>query len=102
MQHQIDLQPEAEDDLNSIYSWSLLNFGRETADKTMGSILAGIRRLQSFPFSGSLTPDDYLNKEGYRMLIVGRHAVFYKIVGEIIPVYRVVDTRRKYSKLFYE
>ena len=43
MQYQIELRPEAEEDLNSIYDWSLLNFGQETADKTIGMILRGIR-----------------------------------------------------------
>lgn len=102
MQYQIELRPEAEEDLNSIYDWSLLNFGQETADKTIGMILRGIRQLESFPYTGSLTPDDYLNQEGYRMLIVGRYAIIYKILSKIIPIYRVVDTRRQYTRLFYE
>ena len=102
MQYQINLRPEAEDDLNSIYDWSVLNFGKETADKTMNMLLRRIRRLESFPYSGSTTQDDYLNKEGYRMIIAGRYAAFYKVIENTVVVYRVVDTRRQYTLLFYE
>lgn len=41
----------------------------ETAIYVTNSILDTIERLECFPESGSLTPDEWLNQQGYRMVI---------------------------------
>ena len=102
MQYRIEIRPEAHEDLKSIEDWSLLNFGWETALKTLDGLFRGMSRLKEFPDSGSLTPDKMLNEAGYRMVIVGRHVIIYKVIGETVFVYRVLDTRRQYTRLFYE
>ena len=41
------------------------------------------------------------DKQGYRVLIVERHFVFYKVneSQQIVTIYAVVDGRREYRKL---
>ena len=38
-----------------------------------------INRLEDFPMSGSLPRYSILRKQGYRVLIVEKHLVFYKV-----------------------
>ncbi len=102
MKCKIELTNAAWEDLKSIQEWYVLNFGKETALKVTLKIKNALNRLEDFPDSGSRVPDEWLDRQGYRMVITGRHAAVYKHVGNIVFVYRIVDTRRQYTLLFYE
>ena len=51
--------------------------------------------------SGSVHHYATLRRQGYRVLIVERHLVFYKVneSQQIVTIYAVVDGRREYRKL---
>ncbi len=60
-----------------------------------------INNLEDFPMSGSMPRYSILKKQGFRVLIVERHLVFYKInedKKEVI-IYAIVDGRREYRNL---
>ena len=60
-----------------------------------------IGRLEDFPMSRSIPRYSILRKQGYRVLIIERHLVFYKInedKKEVI-IYAIVDGRREYRNL---
>lgn len=61
-QYKVELLPTAWEDLKKIEDYYLLQFGVESAMKVTEQILDSIERLESFPDSGSLTPDRWLNK----------------------------------------
>ena len=60
-----------------------------------------ISRLSEFPESGSVPRYSILRKQGFRVLIVQRHLVFYKVNVEqkMVIVYAIVDGRREYRNL---
>ncbi len=58
-------------------------------------------RLEQFPGSGALTPDAWLNARGYRMVICGKHAAIYRVIGRSVLVYHIADTQTNYTKLFF-
>ncbi|MDK9711473.1 type II toxin-antitoxin system RelE/ParE family toxin [Acidaminobacter sp.] len=62
---------------------------------------SAINRLKDFPESGSLPRYSILKKQGYRVLIVERHLIFYRIFveQEEIIIYGIVDARREYRNL---
>ena len=45
----------------------------------LDKIETAIKRLENFPNSGSIPRYSVLRKQGYRVLIVERHLVFYKV-----------------------
>lgn len=67
----------------------------------LGKIETAINRLQDFPESGSIPRYSILKKQGYRVIIVERHLVFYKFIQEekTIIIYAIVDGRREYRNL---
>ena len=67
----------------------------------LDKIETAIRRLQEFPESGSIPRYSILKKQGYRVVIVERHLVFYKLNEEdkLVLIYAIVDGRREYSNL---
>lgn len=101
MNYRVEILPAAWEDLKRIEDWYLIQFDVETALKVSGHILDAVERLENFPDSGSLTPDEWLNQQGYRMVICGKHVAIYKQVGEIVYIYHIADTQTEYTKLFF-
>ena len=67
----------------------------------LDKIETAIKRLENFPNSGSIPRYSVLRKQGYRVLIVERHLVFYKVNDKehVVTIYAVVDGRREYKNL---
>lgn len=101
MVYQVEILPTAWEDLKRIEDWYLIQFDTETALKVSNRILDAIERLESFPNFGSLTPDEWLNQQGYRMVICGKHVAIYRQIGKIVYIYHIADTQTEYTKLFY-
>jgi len=97
----VEILPTAWEDLKSIEDWYLVQFGVETALRVSDNILNTIERLEQFPDSGSLTPDKWLNGQGYRMVICEKHVAIYRRIGEVVYIYHIADTQTEYTKLFY-
>lgn len=56
---------------------------------------------EDFPDSGSLTPDKWLNEQGYRMIIAKKHIAIYRAIEDVVYIYHIADTQTEYTKLFY-
>jgi len=69
--------PKAADDLEEIYRYiSERLFAEDSALHLLERIEKSIVRLKDFPFSCSLVADEFLQKKGYRKLIVDNYIVF--------------------------
>ncbi|MDE5679862.1 MAG: type II toxin-antitoxin system RelE/ParE family toxin [Lachnospiraceae bacterium] len=101
MVYQVEILPTAWEDLKRIEDWYLIQFDMETALKASSHILDAVERLESFPNFGSLTPDEWLNQQGYRMVICGKHVAIYRQIGKVVYIYHIADTQTEYTKLFY-
>lgn len=97
----IRILPSAWEDLKRIEDYYLIQFDIENALKVTDHILNTIERLESFPDSGSRTPDTWLNEQGYRMVICKKHVAIYRQVKDVIYIYHIADTQTEYTKLFY-
>ena len=73
----------------------------EVALRYLDKIETTINRLEYFPESGSIPRYSILKKQGYRVLIVERHLVFYKFdeKNHVVIIYAIVDGRRAYRNL---
>ena len=90
--YKVEILPSAWEDLKSIEDYYLLQCSGESAMKVTEQILDSLERLESFPEFGSLTPDKWLNRKGYRMVISGRYVSIYRVIGETVYVYHIADT----------
>ena len=66
-----------------------------------GSIDIAFNYLDKIPMSGSNPKYSILRKQGYRVLIIERHLVFYKVneSEKVVTIYAIVDGRREYRNL---
>lgn len=101
MKYKIEILPTAWEDLKQIEDYYILQFDVETAIKVSDHILDVIERLKDFPDSGSLTPDKWLNAQGYRMVICKKHVAIYRLIDDTVYIYHIADTQTEYTKLFY-
>ena len=99
--YNVEILLSAWEDLKSIEDYYVIQFDVDTAIKVSDSILDAIERLESFPDSGSLTPDPWLNEQGYRMIICKKHVAIYRKISETIFIYHIADTQTQYNRLFY-
>lgn len=102
MKCRVEILPSAWEDLKKIEDYYTLQFDVWTALKVSDHILDTIERLEQFPDSGSTTPDDWLNEQGYRMIICKKHVVIYRVIHETAYVYHIADTQTEYTKLLYQ
>ena len=92
----------AEDQLRDIIYYIADDSGNiDTALRYLDKIETSINRLKRFPNSGSIPRYSILRKQGYKVIIVERHLVFFKVNEEdkIVVIYAIVDGRREYKNL---
>ena len=102
MSYKVEILPTAWEDLKRIEDYYLIQFDVQTALKVSNHILDAIERLEAFPDTGSLTPDAWLNEQGYRMVICKKHVVIYRTINKAVYIYHIADTQTEYTKLFYD
>lgn len=101
MKYKVEILPSAWEDLKRIEDYYVLQFDVQTAIKVSDHILDAIERLEQFPDSGALIPDEWLNEQGYRMIICKKHIAIYRVMKDTVFVYHIADTQTEYTKLFY-
>ncbi len=102
MKYRIIRADKADEQLREIIFYIADDSGSvDIALKYLDKIESSIERLEDFPMSGSIPRYSVLRKQGYRVLIVERHLVFYKVneSDKIVTVYAIVDGRREYKNL---
>jgi plasmid stabilization system protein ParE len=88
----------AEDDLLSIIDY-IAEDNPTAADKMVDRFEKAIGRLALSPFAGKVPDDDELRKRNYRMLIVGKYFVFYKVKEKAVEIHRIIHGARDYKHL---
>ena len=67
--------------------------------KVSDHILDAVERLEMFPDSGSLLPDEWLNKQGYRMVICEKQVAIYRLIGQTVYIYHIADMKTFISEV---
>lgn len=102
MKYKIVRTDKADEQLREIIFYIAEDSGSvDLALNYLDKIEAAINNLEDFPMSGSIPRYSILRKQGYRVLIVERHLIFYKVNEDkrIVIFYAIVDGRREYRNL---
>ena len=73
--------------------------GPNSARKITNHIYNTLELLRTSPNTGIDCKDKPLRLEGYRMLICGNYLCIYRLIGNTVFVYHIVDGRMNYPKL---
>lgn len=102
MKYRIFRTDKVEDQLRDIIFFMAEDSGNvDIALGYLDKIETAINRLQDFPESEGIPRYSILKKQGYRVLIVERHLLFYKLnkKKKLVIIYAIVDGRREYRNL---
>ncbi|MCM1387975.1 MAG: type II toxin-antitoxin system RelE/ParE family toxin [Bacillus sp. (in: Bacteria)] len=102
MKYSIIRTGKAEEQLRDIIFYIAEDSG--SVDVALGyldKLEKAIMELENFPYAGAKPRYSILQKQGYLVLIVEKHLVFYKVNEEkkMVIIYAVVDGRREYRNL---
>lgn len=102
MKYKIVRTDKADEQLREIIFYIADDSGSvDIALNYLEKIETAINNLEQFPMSGSEPKYSILRKQGYKVLAVERHLIFYKVnEGEkTVIIYAIVDGRREYKNL---
>lgn len=73
----------------------------ETALNYLDRLEHAIQLLEEQPYAGTEARHPSLRRMKYRVLVVERHLVFYKVMEEkqTVMIYAIVDSRQDYVRL---
>ena len=93
--------PAAVEDLDKIADYYLQLNGADSAERITDQILETVEHLERYPHLGSLHPDPVLASMEYRRIVSGNYVCVYRVIGDTVVIYRIVNGRTDYPRLFY-
>lgn len=102
MKYKIQRTEKADNQLREIIFYIADDSGSiDIALNYLEKIEKAIYTLEDFPYAGIVPKYAVLRKQGYRVLIVEKHLIFYKVneKDKMVMIYAVVDGRREYRNL---
>jgi plasmid stabilization system protein ParE len=98
--HKLEILTSARGEILEIARLHLELVGPASARKITAKIRKSIENLRTHPFMGMALEDKALRQAGYRKLICGNYLCFYRLIGETVFIYHIVDGRTEYKRLF--
>lgn len=102
MKYKIIRTAKADEQLRDIIFYIAEDSGSvDIALEYLDKLEKAVMQLAEFPYIGVKPRYTILRKQGYLVLIVERHLIFYKVedVEKVATVYAVVDGRKEYKNL---
>lgn len=101
MKYNIVRTDTADAGIRKIILYVAQNFGNDVALEELDEIENGILRLRDNPYIGTTPIYTVLKRQGYKVLILEKDLVFYKIdeANKEVVIYAVVDQRQDYLNI---
>ena len=87
---------EAQQEFGDLLRYYRVTVGDKYARRFAEKILGAVEQLEIFPESGVLKTDTIMGRYGFRALFVDQYACIYRIDGDVVWIYHLVDARRNY------
>lgn len=97
----VEFLPSAFNDVTGIISSFVMLGSKQGAVRIKDKMNKAAEQLAAFPYSGVTVPEPKISKMGFRMLIVEKFLMFYRIFEEEkkIVFYRILNGRTDYPTL---
>lgn len=101
MKFRIRINPVAMADVREIKAY-IAEDNPVAAAKLGNAIYSEIEKLADFPEMGASLSAKINIKTDYRFLVCSAYLIFYKIEGEFVSIYRVLNGVRDYLSILFE
>lgn len=97
----LEFLPAALNDMTEIVSSFVMLDSKQGAMRIKTKMTKAAEQILTLPYSGVTVPDPKLSKLGFRMIIVEKYLMFYKIFEDEkkILFYRVLNGKTNYPNL---
>lgn len=97
----IEFLPVAINDLTEIVSTYVMLGNKNGAVRIKNKMIKAVKQIQYMPYSGVVVPDDKMAKSGFRMVIIEKYLMFYKVFEDDkkVIIYRVLNGKTNYPNL---
>lgn len=97
----VEFLPTALNDMTGIISSFVMLGSKQGAIRIKDKMNSAAEQIMHFPYSGITVPEPKMSKVGFRMVIVEKYLMFYKIFEDKKRVifYRVLNGRTNYPTL---
>jgi toxin ParE1/3/4 len=85
--HKLQISQVAEEDLAGLYGEGIRTWGQAQADRYYDALIEHFDRLCENPLLYRAVNEI---RPGYRRSVCGRHAVYYRILGETVEIMAVI------------
>ncbi len=101
MKYSIIRTDTADEGIRKIILYVAANFGNKVTLEKLDDIEANINKLANDPYIGINPRYPLLKRQGYKVLILEKDMVFYKIdeANKEVIIYAVVDQRQDYINI---
>lgn len=96
--YNIELLPVADDDLDDIFSYILLD-NPEAAIEVLERVHTSLKHLENFPYAGTKIIEKSLNHYEFRMIVIEPYIAFYRVIENNVFIYRVLHGARDYIRI---
>ena len=103
-EYTVGFLPAALNDMTEIISSFVMLGSRQGAIRIQEKMNKAAEQVHMFPYSGMSVPDFKLSKLGFRMIVVEKYLMFYKVFEEEkkILFYHVLNGKTNYPTLLYK
>lgn len=98
--YDVELLLAAWQDIDKISDFHLKMVGAISAQHITDNILDTLENLGTYPYMGAQHPDPILAQREFRKVICGDYICVYKVIDNKVFVYRIVNGKTDYPKLF--
>ena len=100
MKFNVRINPRVITDLEEIKAYITEN-NPTASEKICSDIYSMIEKLAFYPELGVSLSIKINMKSEYRYLVCGKHLIFYKIEGEFISIYRILNSQMDYLSILF-
>lgn len=100
--YSLEFLTSALQDLTEIISYFIMLGSKNGAVRMKDKFNKAAEQIQRFPYSGVSVPDDKLSKFGFRMIVIEKYIMFYKVFDDEskIIVYHILNGSTNYPTFF--
>ena len=98
--YNLEILSPAQKELDAIAQRHMSIVGADSARKITNRIYGSLAHLRTFPDMGVLCKDKELRLQGFRQLICEKYLCLYRLIGDTVFVYHIVDGRMDYPVIF--
>lgn len=101
IEYTLEFLPLALNDITEIVSSFVMLENKQGAIRIKDKINKAAKQIFLFPYSGVTVPDAKMAKQGFRMIVVEKYLMFYRVFEDEkkIIFYRVLNGKRNYPTL---